>query len=153
NAESRIEDLRQLAHFASQYQSTESFLSELALISTERFTAPGGAKGENVVVGGDEDEKLTMSSIHQAKGLEWKALFLIGCADGQFPSARSMRDGDSLEEERRLFYVAVTRAKDELYITYPIIDMNYSGQTIVQKPSRFIAELPADLYEIWQVEE
>ena len=101
----------------------------------------------------DEDEKLTLSSIHQGKGLEWRVLFLIGCADGQFPSARSMRDIESIEEERRLFYVALTRAKDELYLTYPIVDTNYAGQAIIQKPSRFITELPTELFEIWQVEE
>jgi DNA helicase II / ATP-dependent DNA helicase PcrA len=153
NAESRVEDLRQLAHFASQYQSTETFLSELALINSERFSPPGGTKGENVVMGDDEDEKLTLSSVHQAKGLEWRVLFVIGCADGQFPSGRSLRTFEAVEEERRLFYVSLTRAKDELYITYPIVDTNYSGQTIVQKPSRFITELPVELFEIWQVEE
>ncbi|MEW6730323.1 MAG: ATP-dependent helicase [Acidobacteriota bacterium] len=153
NAEARLEDLRQLAHFAAQYQSTESFLSELTLINAERFSPPGGAKGENVITGADEDEKLTLSSIHQAKGLEWRVVFLIGCADGQFPSARSLRTSEDLEEERRLFYVALTRAQDELYVTYPIVDTNYAGQTVIQKPARFITELTPELFEIWQVEE
>lgn len=153
NAEARIEDLNQLARFAAQYQSTETFLSELALINSERFSPPGGTKGEDVISGTDEDEKLTLSSIHQAKGLEWRVVFLIGCAEGQMPAARSLREEDELEEERRLFYVSLTRAKDELYITYPIVDSNYTGQTVIQRPSRFITELPVELFEIWQVEE
>lgn len=153
NAESRIEDLRQLACFAGQYQSTENFLSELALINSERFSPPGPAKSEDVVMGAEDDEKLTLSSIHQAKGLEWRAVFIISCADGQFPSARALRTREDQEEERRLFYVALTRAQDELYITYPIVDTNYTGQTVIHKPSRFIAEVERELFEIWEVDE
>jgi DNA helicase-2/ATP-dependent DNA helicase PcrA len=104
-------------------------------------------------MGGDEDEKLVLSSIHQGKGLEWHAVFLIWAADGKFPSARSLRDAESEEEERRLFYVAITRAKDELYICYPVVVTDFSRQTVIQKPSRFVTEVPRDLFEVWSVEE
>ncbi|MDQ3321459.1 MAG: ATP-dependent helicase, partial [Acidobacteriota bacterium] len=115
NAEARTEDLKQLAIYASKYESTESFLSELALISTERFGAPQTIVGEDVVSGGEEDELLTLTSIHQAKGAEWKVVFMIWTAEGKFPSPRALKEINSEEEERRLWYVALTRAKDELY--------------------------------------
>ena len=151
NAEARLEDLKQLALYASRYDSTESFLSELALIATENFNRP--IVGEDVVSGGEDDELLTLSSVHQAKGLEWKAVFIIWAADGKFPSPRSLRDPEGEEEERRLWYVALTRAADELYITYPQMMIDYSRQPVLQKPSRFITEVPAALYEIWNLEE
>ncbi|MDQ3179880.1 MAG: ATP-dependent helicase, partial [Acidobacteriota bacterium] len=153
NAEARTEDLKQLALYASRYDSTESFLSELALLSTERFGAPQAVVGEDVVQGGEEDELLTLTSVHQAKGLEWKAVFLIWAAEGKFPSPRSLKEIGSEEEERRLWYVALTRAKDELYLTYPLLIVDYNRQTVLQKPSRFIMECPPALFEIWNLEE
>src|SRR5690606_1680528 len=99
NAEARSEDIRGLAQFAQRYESTESFLSELALISTERFKEPQQIVGEEVVHGGEEDELLTLTSVHQAKGLEWRSVFLIWAAEGKFPSPRSLREIDSEEEE------------------------------------------------------
>jgi Superfamily I DNA and RNA helicases len=153
NAESRLEDLRQLALYASRYDSTESFLSELALLSTERFGAPQNITGEDVIQGGEEDELLTLTSVHQAKGLEWKVVFLIWAAEGKFPSPRSLKEIDSEEEERRLWYVALTRAKDELYLTYPLMMVDYNRQTVLQKPSRFIMECPPSLFEVWSLEE
>ena len=153
NAEARTEDLKGLALFAQRYQSTEDFLSELALLSTERFKEPQPLVGEDVIEGPDEDELLTLTSVHQAKGLEWKAVFIIWAAEGKFPSPRSLREIDSEEEERRLWYVALTRAKDELYLTYPLLMTDYNRQTVLQKPSRFITECPPELFEIWDLEE
>ncbi|HQU81549.1 MAG TPA: ATP-dependent helicase [Pyrinomonadaceae bacterium] len=153
NAEARLEDLRQLVLYASKYDSTESFLSELALLSTERFKEPTGIAGEDVIQGGEEDELLTLTSVHQAKGSEWKAVFMIWAAEGKFPSPRSLKELDSEEEERRLWYVALTRAKDELYLTYPLMMIDYSRQTVLQKPSRFILECPPILFEVWSLEE
>ena len=153
NADARIEDLKGLAAYANRYKSTEDFLSELALLSTERFKEPQPLVGEEIVEGGDEDELLTLTSVHQAKGLEWKAVFIIWAAEGKFPSPKSLREIDSEEEERRLWYVAMTRAKDELYLTYPLLMTDYNRQTVLQKPSRFITECPATLYEIWNLEE
>ncbi len=153
NADARSEDLRGLAQFANRYSSTEDLLSELALISTERFAEPQSLTGEEVVEGGEDDEVLTLTSVHQAKGLEWKAVFLIWAAEGKFPSPRSLKELDSEEEERRLWYVALTRAKDELYITYPLIVTDYNRQTVLQKPSRFVMECPPALFEVWTLEE
>jgi DNA helicase-2/ATP-dependent DNA helicase PcrA len=153
NAEARLEDLRQLAHYSARYNSTEEFLGELALLSTERYTAPQTVAGEDVVMGADEDELLTLTSVHQAKGLEWRAVFIIWAADGKFPSPRSLRDAEGEEEERRLWYVALTRAAEQLYITYPLMVTDYNRQTIVQKPSRFVTEVPPELYDIWTLEE
>lgn len=153
NAEARMEDLQGLAMYAAKYEKTEDFLSELALISTERFQEPQGVSGEDVVMGGEEDEYLTLTSVHQAKGLEWKAVFLIWAAEGKFPSPRSLRELESEEEERRLWYVALTRAKDELYLTYPLIMIDYQRQAVLQKPSRFITECPPALFEVWDLEE
>jgi DNA helicase-2/ATP-dependent DNA helicase PcrA len=153
NAEARLEDLQGLAMYAGKYQSTEEFLSELALLSTERFQEPSNVAGEDVISGAEEDELLTLTSIHQAKGLEWKAVFVIWAAEGKFPSPRSLRELDSEEEERRLWYVSLTRAKDELYLTYPLMMIDYQRQAVLQKPSRFITECPPALFEIWNLEE
>lgn len=153
NAAGRLEDLRQLALYASRYETTESFLSELALLSTERFKEPTPLVAEDVIEGGLEDEILTLSTVHQAKGLEWKVVFIIWAAEGKFPSARSLKETDSEEEERRLWYVALTRAKDEIYLTYPLMTLDYSRQTVLQKPSRFILECPPALFEVWKLEE
>jgi DNA helicase-2/ATP-dependent DNA helicase PcrA len=153
NADSRAEDIRGLALYAQRYDSTETFLSELALLSTERFAEAQPLAGEDVISGGEDDELLTLTSVHQAKGLEWKSVFIIWAAEGKFPSPRSLKEIDSEEEERRLWYVALTRAKDELYITYPLMMTDYNRQTVLQKPSRFVTECPPALYEIWSLEE
>ena len=153
NAETRAEDIRGLSLYAQRYDSTETFLSELALLSTERFKEPTPIVGEDVVSGGEDDELLTLTSVHQAKGLEWKAVFIVWAAEGKFPSPRSLREIDSEEEERRLWYVALTRAKDELYITYPLLMTDYNRQTVLQKPSRFVTECPPALFEIWSLVE
>jgi DNA helicase-2/ATP-dependent DNA helicase PcrA len=153
NADARNEDIKGLSLYAQRYESTETFLSELALLSTERFTEPQPLVGEDVIEGGEDDELLTLTSVHQAKGLEWKAVFIIWAAEGKFPSPKSLREIDAEEEERRLWYVAITRAKDELYITYPLIMADYNRQAVLQKPSRFVIECPPALFEIWDLEE
>jgi len=106
---------------------------------------PTGDKNET------DDEKVTLSSIHQAKGLEWKAVFVIWLADGKFPTGRSLENPGAIEEERRLFYVAVTRAKDELYLSYPCMSFNSGYGDPLQRPSRFLAEIPKKLIEDWEV--
>jgi len=153
NADSRAEDIRGLSLYAQRYDSTETFLSELALLSTEQFKEPQPLVGEEVISGGEDDELLTLTSVHQAKGLEWKAVFIIWAAEGKFPSPRSLREIDSEEEERRLWYVSLTRAKDELYIIYPLLMTDYNRQTVLQKPSRFVTECPPAMFEIWHLDE
>jgi DNA helicase-2/ATP-dependent DNA helicase PcrA len=96
---------------------------------------------------------VVLSTIHQAKGLEWHAVFLIHLLEGFFPSPRALDEAGGEEEERRIFYVAMTRARDELYLSYPIIRPGGYGASVVQQPSRFLQELPEDLYETWQLEE
>ena len=97
---------------------------------------------------------MCLSSVHQAKGLEWRAVFVVWLTDGMFPNARVLADDDDeegLEEERRLFYVAATRAKDELYLTYPYIWHGAHTGDVIQRPSPFLEDVPEELVEEWQV--
>ena len=142
NYEARREDLKTLANFAKQYTSPGDFLDQLALLTNLDHEATANE---------DENEMATLSSVHQAKGLEWKIVFVIWMTDGMFPSSRSLENEDAIEEERRLFYVAVTRAKDELYLTYPHMRLNAGYGEMMQRPSRFLAEVPKALLEEWQV--
>ena len=96
---------------------------------------------------------MVLSTVHRAKGLEWSRVFIAGLTDGGFPSAKSIGDLEREEEERRVFYVAVTRAKDELYLCYPIMDSRWYDGAIVKRPSLFIQELPEHIYEKWEIEE
>ena len=143
DARDRLEDLTQLVAFADTYESVETFLADLSLRE--------GFSGETIAGWTPPDEHLVLSTIHQAKGLEWKVVFLLGMSDGQFPHPKSFEDPNALEEERRLFYVAVTRAKDTLYVTYPLT--RYAPQTgeILMKPSLFLQELPESIWDRWLV--
>jgi DNA helicase II / ATP-dependent DNA helicase PcrA len=147
NADSRLEDLRQLADYARSWEDTETFLAEIALLSE--------LSAETVSEGGEPDEKMVLSSVHQAKGLEWRAVFVVWLADGRFPSAQALKDRDGEEEERRLFYVACTRARDELYLTYPVLAAPRDRERVVMKASRFLEELPAEppLCDRWQLDD
>lgn len=140
----RKEDIEQLANFAGQFNSMEEFLTQLALLSN--------VEAEEESVATNDDEKLKLSSIHQAKGLEFNVVFVIMLCEGLFPSARSMDEMETLEEERRLFYVAVTRAKDELYLTYPIVRFTRGEGATMMQESRFIGEIPKELLEEWRLQ-
>jgi DNA helicase-2/ATP-dependent DNA helicase PcrA len=141
----RREDIRALANFASQYKNVEAFLADVALA--------GEFSGETCVAGPDEQEFVILSTVHQAKGLEWPIVFIPWLADGRFPSDMAMNRQDDLEEERRVFHVAVTRARDELYLVVPEVYRNRGGNLVVMKPSRFLTELAHDLTEPMQLEE
>ncbi len=141
NAPSRIEDLEQLALFADGYEATETFLDEVTLMNE--------LSGEDVADEPGERERVTLSTVHQAKGLEWRAVFVVWLAEGRFPSART----EDIEEERRLFYVACTRAKDELYLCYPLVARDRYRVDIITEPSRFVSELPETAYQRWLVQE
>jgi DNA helicase-2/ATP-dependent DNA helicase PcrA len=132
DAASREEDLLQLAHFSSRFPSLEDFLSELALLTGVNEETRQDAIAEDRVV---------LSSIHQAKGLEWTAVFMIWCSEGMMPLARALKEAGGEEEERRLFYVATTRAKDHLYLCYPLTDYARGMGNLPVSPSRFIMEL------------
>jgi len=146
-AASRAEDIEQLAVFARSYSNLQGLLSELVLL--------GELYGQDVAAGPLGDlEKLILSSVHQAKGLEWRAVFVLRMCEGEFPSTMGLRETDGEEEERRIFYVAATRAKDELYLVHPIIDMGMRGGSgLLLQPSRFIQEIPFTRYEQAAVEE
>jgi DNA helicase-2/ATP-dependent DNA helicase PcrA len=146
NYESRRADIEQLIQYGANFEDILEFLSQLSLMSTTDGE-PTGDKAEL------DDDKVTLSSIHQAKGLEWKAVFLIWLVDGQFPNGRILEADDeaAFEEERRLFYVALTRAKDELYLTYPMLNpKSYTGD-ILCRPSRFLDDFPKEMVETWNV--
>src|SRR5712691_9173389 len=177
NAQARLDDLEQLSQYALRYDDVNAFLEEVALANP--------LAGEDVAVVGPEDEKIVLSSVHQAKGLEWRVVFVIWLADGRFPSQRALRvpggiirvdrskihealpllegaidpnapDPQELvipgeEEERRLFYVAVTRAKQELYLVFPVMARDRGGMDVLMEPSRFVRELPDNVYEKWVI--
>jgi DNA helicase-2/ATP-dependent DNA helicase PcrA len=145
NYRERMEDLEQLGSYSTQFKSLEELLSALALVSgIEAETVAGGEEGDK--------EACILSTIHQAKGLEWKVVFVIWLADGRFPSYLSFGKEEEMEEERRLFYVAVTRARDELYLSYPIVYSGYDGE-VLMKPSRYLEELPESSFDKWEVKE
>ncbi len=185
NSQARLDDLEQLSQYALRYEDVETFLNEVALANP--------MAGEDVAVVGPVDEKIVLSSVHQAKGLEWRAVFVIWLADGRFPSQRALRvpggiirvdrakihpafevpliegeappDGEPRsptggeieimipgeEEERRLFYVAITRAKQELYLIFPVMARDRGGMDVLMEPSRFVRELPGEVYEKWVI--
>jgi DNA helicase II / ATP-dependent DNA helicase PcrA len=145
NYRSRLEDLEQLSVFARQFATTEELLSQLALLTN--LEADEDRPGRST-----DTEQLKLSTIHQAKGLEFAAVFVIMLCDGLFPSARSLETGEGEEEERRLFYVAVTRAKNELYLSYPCMRFSARGDGLsMQRASRFLQEIPRDLVEEWNL--
>jgi DNA helicase-2/ATP-dependent DNA helicase PcrA len=143
NYEARKDDLNTLANYAKQFDRTDEFLAQLTLL--------GGTETSEVTGRDDEEDRVCLSSIHQAKGLEWQAVFLAWLTEGMFPGTRSLEDDNALEEERRLFYVGVTRCKEELYLTYPELRLNASYGEAFQRPSRFLEELPDHLTERWEV--
>src|SRR5256714_6412180 len=136
NYQLRREDLDQLAAFARQFKDVHEFLSQLALISN--------VDAEAAAVQTNEKEAVNLSSVHQAKGLEFHTVFMIWLTDGMFPSSRSLDTRDAMEEERRLFYVAITRARDELYLTYPHMRLSGGYGGVFQRPARFLPEIPND---------
>jgi len=144
NYELRKEDLNQLAAFARQFKDLNEFLSQLALISNVDAEAAPNQTADR--------EAVNLSTVHQAKGLEFHTVFVIWLTDGMFPSSRSMDERKDLEEERRLFYVAITRAKDELYLTYPHMRLTGGYGDVFQRPSRFLKEIPNKLVEDWKVQ-
>jgi DNA helicase II / ATP-dependent DNA helicase PcrA len=154
NAADRVAEIEELADFAGGFSDLEAFLSELALV--QNFSA------EEVVAAEDPDEKITLSSVHQAKGLEWSHVFCVWCTDGVLPSDLALKDPGGEDEERRLFYVATTRAKNELYLTYPQVSRQRDTTMVLHRPSRFVSDLPppgtdddgnvTGLYESWQLE-
>ncbi|HWA85438.1 MAG TPA: ATP-dependent helicase [Opitutus sp.] len=136
----RLDELKALVGFAARFEETQDFLAQIVLLNSEtsdRHVEP-------------DAEAVKLTTVHQAKGLEYDVVFLMGLADGQFPGRRAIESGD-VEEERRLFYVAVTRARNELYLSYPKVATRGGPGGMLLTPSRFILELPTDLYEALRI--
>lgn len=143
NYASRAEDIERLADFAVQFEDTTEFLAQLALLSS--------LEAEDEKPTTNDSERVRLSTIHQAKGLEFDVVFVIMLCERLFPSARSLENPDAEEEERRLFYVAVTRARNELYLSYALSRTTQAMGEVGQLPSRFLNEIPASLLDEWNL--
>jgi len=142
DAKERLQDLEQLALFAEHTTDLSKFLAEATLQE--------GYAAKQVGSNSDDEDKIILSTIHQAKGLEWDAVFVLNVSEGNFPNERAIGENKGLEEERRLFYVAVTRAKKYLHLTYPLT----SGyKQVLLGPSMFIDEISRDLLDEHYIDE
>lgn len=135
----RLADIEELKSFAEKYDDLNTFLSETTL--QESFTIATGASVQTT----DPKDKIVLSTIHQAKGLEWEYVFIVNLARGAFPNDRSLQEEHGLEEERRLFYVAITRAKQKLFLTYPLASGSYGD--FLAGPSLLLEEVNPELYD------
>jgi DNA helicase-2/ATP-dependent DNA helicase PcrA len=136
----RALDIGVFCDMASKYDDLQKLLSDFAL-------EPPSTKFSDKTrprIDESEEKPLTLSTVHSAKGLEWYCVFIAHTLDGLFPSVRAIKNIEELEEERRLFYVACTRAKEQLFITMPSFVQTYNGNC--SYPSRFIVEIDRDKY-------
>jgi DNA helicase-2/ATP-dependent DNA helicase PcrA len=141
----RKKDLEMFQNITERYREVDSLLTDLAL-------EPPNESVVDVESPGPEEEYLTLSTIHSAKGLEWNAVFIIYALEGRFPAMHAVASDEELEEERRLMYVACTRAKENLFIIYPMNVYDRESGLILTKPSRFIEGFGEHLLEPWVVE-
>jgi len=140
----RMKDLEHLGTITERYGKLSEFLADMAI-------DPPNESVSDVEPQNGEDDRLVLSTIHSAKGLEWHMVFIIWALDGRFPSAYSFMAEEELEEERRLLYVAATRAKQSLFITYPINVYDKILGTVLSEPTRFLDDIPKDFYETWSL--
>ncbi len=136
NYPKRLRELDQLAQMSAPYKSLTEFLNDVAL------EPPDPEIDEDI----DSQQRLVLSTIHSAKGLEWGTVIIIWAAEGRIPSPMSLGDPDDLEEERRLLYVAVTRAKERLVIVVPQTIYDRRLGLVPTTPSRFLEEIPMDRF-------
>jgi len=141
----RFKDIDQLAIISSRFATLSDFLTDLAL------EPPRDSVDEALAPEQKEDETLVLSTIHSAKGLEWHSVFVIHALEGRVPSFNSLRSQAELEEERRLMYVAITRAEENLAITYPSQLWDPATGSLLARQSRFIEEINPELLENWQI--
>ena len=148
----RENDLESLVRIAERYAAMEPFLTDMTIEPPEHSQV-------GVYRQDGDDEKLVLSTIHSAKGLEWNSVFLIGLVDGYLPSSYSLFKDEDIEEERRLFYVAATRAEKNLYLVKP--EVEFTGRSYFAlsssafcQPSRFITEIQnfEELTEEWRLD-
>jgi DNA helicase-2/ATP-dependent DNA helicase PcrA len=145
NADTRVEDLKQLAEYAGRFPDVPAFLAELSLV--------GGVAAEAVMPGEPPEEHVTLSTIHQAKGLEWSCVFVLWLCEGRFPHVQALRSPEDEEEERRLFHVAVTRTRRLLFLCHPTWTEDPRGLRAILRPSRFLTEIdgPTPPFERWEI--
>jgi DNA helicase-2/ATP-dependent DNA helicase PcrA len=136
----RQKDLEHFTVITERYRSLDRLLADMAL------EPPNSSVGDVLATEREEEGLLTLSTIHSAKGLEWHSVFIIWAVDGRFPSLYN-KDEEELEEERRLMYVAATRAKENLFITYPINIFDRATGMVLSKPSRFLDGIPRRILE------
>lgn len=137
----RMKDLETFVDISGTYTSLRQLVEETALDPIEATALETEASQK-------DESPLVLSTIHSAKGLEWETVFLIQCLEGIIPSGYSVDDPEQLDEELRLMYVAVTRAKSQLFLTYPALFQSYYGDYF-SNPSRFIDEVPENILEPW----
>ncbi|MFA6424125.1 MAG: ATP-dependent helicase [Candidatus Magasanikbacteria bacterium] len=138
DSDDRKKDLEQMATFATKHKNLSDFLAESSL--QESFAHPTSNQTQT-----NNQKRLVLSTIHQAKGLEWEAVFIINVANDAFPNSRALAESEGLEEERRLFYVAITRAKKHLILTYPMSNEGWGSS--LGGPSLFLSEISQDLID------
>jgi DNA helicase-2/ATP-dependent DNA helicase PcrA len=141
----RIKDIDALAIICQKFGDLSEFLAEMAL------EPPRDSGDSNLVAREKDDEQLILSTIHSAKGLEWHSVFIIHTLEGRFPSFNAFKSNESLEEERRLMYVAMTRAEENLAISYPLTMWDPASGVLLARPSRFIEEIGDDNLETWEI--
>ncbi len=135
----RTRDLEHLVTIMERYHQLEPFLTDMAL-------EPPNTSLNDTLYGGEPDhDRLVLSTVHSAKGLEWHTVFIIWALDGRFPSIRAIHDENDLEEELRLIYVAATRAKKNLFFTYPVQVYDRISGMVLNRPCRFIDNMPDDI--------
>ncbi|MCE1187785.1 MAG: ATP-dependent helicase [Ignavibacteria bacterium] len=134
----RKKDIDTFQNITQRYERLDTLISDMAIEPPIDSVSELGEEDKN-------EELLTLSTIHSAKGLEWHSVFIMHAVDGFFPSSRAAESLDAMEEERRLMYVAATRAKKNLFITYPMNIYDRESGTTLSKPSRFISTITPDL--------
>ncbi len=137
----RAKDLEQLLTIMERYRNLEQFLTDMAL------EPPNTSIGDTLAAETPAEDRLVLSTIHSAKGLEWDTVFIIWALDGRFPSSHALQKEEDLEEELRLMYVAATRARENLFFIYPCDVYDRSLGLLLNRPSRFIDMMPPDILE------
>ena len=135
----RLENIKELRSVATEFPQINDFLENVALVEAER-----DSKGKITKL--QDKNAITLMTLHAAKGLEFPIVFMVGMEEGLFPHSRSLFEPGQLEEERRLAYVGITRAKNLLYLSYASKRL-YFGENLSNPPSRFIVDIPEDLLE------
>ena len=142
-AEGRLENLSELVGFAGEFDTVDEFLERVGLVA-DTDDLPDGYSPEGGSADERDPEQVVLMTMHAAKGLEFPVVCIVGMEDGVFPHVRALGDPDELEEERRLAYVGITRARERLILTHAWSRLLH-GQTQYNPPSRFIDEIPSEL--------